>query len=119
MEPSPDWKTLGKSLWYDPKAKRLIVRARVVLREGQLEHLLCLKGTKEHEAILATDAAPYQIHAGLLVTGAKPGHPVRFLPVFEPPAGTPITIDLIWKSGSKTSRSTAQHWVGTTRPGNP
>ena len=58
-----------------------------MLREGPLEHLLCLKGTKEHEAILATDAQPRQIHAGLLLTGAEPGHPVRFLPKFEPPAG--------------------------------
>ena len=31
---------------------------------------------------------PRQIHAGLLLTGAEPGHPVRFLPKFEPPAGT-------------------------------
>ena len=65
-----------------------------MLREGPLEHLLCLKGTKEHEAILATDARPAQIHAGLLLTGAEPGHPVRFLPKFEPPAGTPIAIEL-------------------------
>ena len=60
-----------------------------MLREGPLEHLLCLKGTKEHEAILATDAQPRQIHAGLLLTGAEPGHPVRFLPKFEPPPAPP------------------------------
>src|SRR4051812_4236270 len=60
----PSWKALGPALWFDPKGPRLIVRARVVFREGPLEHLLCLKGTKEHEAILATEAAPYQIQAG-------------------------------------------------------
>jgi hypothetical protein len=43
-----------------------------VLREGVLEHLMCAKGTKEHEAIVATDAAPRKIHTALLLTGAEP-----------------------------------------------
>ncbi|MFO0887661.1 MAG: hypothetical protein U0790_00795 [Isosphaeraceae bacterium] len=33
------------------------------LREGTLEHLLCLTNSKEHESILATDAPAVQIHA--------------------------------------------------------
>src|SRR4051812_14772648 len=89
----PAWKPLGRSLWFDPRDQRLILRARVALREGALEHLLCRDQTKEHESILATDAAPRAIHAGLLLTGAEPGHPVRFRPKFEPPAGPPIRID--------------------------
>ncbi len=93
----------GRSLWFDPENKQLVVRAKVVLREGPLEHLVCLKGTKEHEAILATDAQPRQIHAGLLLTGAEPGHPVRFEPKFEPPAGTPIAIELLWMTDGKTA----------------
>src|SRR5689334_851494 len=75
FHPDPAWKPIGQSLWFDPQGKRLILRARVVLVEGPLEHLLCLRGTKEHEAILATDAAPRKIHAGLLLTGAEVGHP--------------------------------------------
>ncbi|HEX8199403.1 MAG TPA: hypothetical protein VF590_02870, partial [Isosphaeraceae bacterium] len=63
----PSWKPLGPSLWFDPTGRRLILRARVVLREGYLEHLLCLRDTKEHEAILATPAPPRLIHAGLLL----------------------------------------------------
>jgi len=103
LEPGPDWKPLGRALWFDPAHKELIIRARIVLRQGPLEHLVCLKGTKEHEAILATDAQPRQIHAGLLLTGAEPGHPVRFIPKFEPPTGTPISIEVLWKSGERTS----------------
>jgi hypothetical protein len=110
-KPDPAWKPLGPSLWFDPKTRRLILRARVVLREGPLEHLLCLKGTKEHEAILATRAVPRQIHAGLLLTGAEAGHPVRFLPKFEPPAGTAIAIELEWEHDGKTRRSDAREWV--------
>ena len=111
LEPSPQWKSLGRSLWFDPGKKQLVVRAKVVLREGPLEHLVCLKGTKEHEAILATDAQPRQIHAGLLLTGAEPGHPVRFEPKFEPPAGTPIAIELLWMTDGKLHRSDARNWV--------
>ena len=86
--PTPPGSRSDRASGSTPRRRRLVLRARVVLREGPLEHLLCLKGTKEHEAILATAAAPRQIHAGLLLTGAEAGHPVRFLPKFEPPTGT-------------------------------
>jgi hypothetical protein len=111
FKPDPAWKPLGEGLWFDPAARRLVLRARVVLREGPLEHLLCLKGTKEHEAILATAAEPRKIHAGLLLTGAEPGHPVRFLPEFAPPTGTPIAIDLEWNDGGKAHKADAREWV--------
>ncbi|GAC1467981.1 MAG: hypothetical protein NVSMB9_10180 [Isosphaeraceae bacterium] len=111
FRPDPSWKSLGRSLWFDPKGRRLVLRARVVLREGPLEHLLCLKGTKEHEAILATDARPREIHAGLLLTGAEPGHPVRFVPKFTPPSGTPITIELEWEEAGKNRRADARDWI--------
>ncbi len=119
LEPSPRWKPLGRSLWFDPGKKQLVVRAKVVLREGPLEHLVCLKGTKEHEAILATDAEPWQIHTGLLLTGAEPGHPVRFEPKFEPPAGTPIAIELLWLTDGKLHRSDARNWVKDEKANKP
>ncbi len=111
------WKPLGPSLWFDPRARRLIVRGRVVLREGPLEHLLCLKGTKEHEAILATDAVPYQIHAGLLATGALKGQPVQFVPRFVAPTGTAIAIELRWLQDGKSQHADARTWVRDERAG--
>ena len=42
----PGLEAAGRSLWFDPEGSRLILRARVVLREGPLEHLLCLKGPR-------------------------------------------------------------------------
>src|SRR5262249_4673517 len=36
----------------DPKAKKVLLKTKVVLREGVLEMLVCKKQTKEHEAIL-------------------------------------------------------------------
>jgi hypothetical protein len=111
IAPDPAWKSLGRSLWFDAKARRLILRARVVLRDGYLEHLMCSKGTKEHEAILATDAVPNLIHAGLLLTGAEPGHPVQFVPKFEPPRGPAIAIELSWGEDGKIHKSDARQWV--------
>src|SRR5262249_20769914 len=105
------WKNLGPSLWFDPKAKQAILRARVVLREGILEHLMCLKGTKEHEAILATDARPRQIHAALLLTGAEPGRPAQFAPKFQPPTGTSIASELRGKEEGKLRHADARQWV--------
>jgi hypothetical protein len=67
--------------------------------------------SKEHESILATEAPPRMIHAGLILTGASPGHPVRFEPKFEPPAGTPIAIDVEWEKDGKTRRVDAREWV--------
>src|SRR4051812_5397125 len=117
IRPDPAWKTLGRSLWFDPQGRRLIVGARVVLREGPLEHLLCLKGTKEHEAILATPAVPFQIQAGLLATGARKGEPVQFVPRFVPPSGSPIAIELRWREGGEARQADAREWVRDERAG--
>ena len=110
-EPEPSWKSLGKDVWFDGKAKRVVVRARVCLNEGILEHFMCLKGTKEHESILATEAPARSIHAGLLLTGAEPGHPVRFEPKFEAPAGTEIALEVEWEADGKKQKADARQWV--------
>lgn len=108
----PAWKELGKGIWFDPGQRRLVLRARVCLREGYLEHLLCLSRSKEHESILATEAAPRMIHAGLLLTGAEAGKPVQFLPEFRAPTGTAIDIEVEWKDQEgKEQRADARTWV--------
>ena len=119
FKPDPSWKPLGPSLWFDPKGRTLVLRARVVLREGPLEHLLCLKGTKEHEAILATPAAPVRIKAGLLLTGAEPGKPVQFVPEFRPPSGASIAVDLEWEQDGQRRRADARRWVFDERSQKP
>jgi hypothetical protein len=111
IQPDPAWKQLGRSLWIDPKERRLYLRAKVVLRDGFLEHLMCLKGTKEHEAILATDAKPTEIHGGLLATRAEQGKPVQFFPKFEPPTGSAIAIEVTWMRDGKVQKQDARKWV--------
>lgn len=111
FRPDPSWKRLGNEVFFDPTARRVILRTRVCLVDGPLEHLLCLKGTKEHEAILQTEAPPKLIQAALILTGAEPGHPVRFEPKFEPPAGTPIAIRAEWERDGKTQAADVREWV--------
>ena len=112
FKPEAGWKALGKDVWFDAGSKRLIVRGRVALRDGSLEHLICSKGSKDHEATLTTEAPPRLIHAGLLLTGAEQGHPVRFEPKFEAPTGSAIAIELEWTDpDGKVLRADARTWV--------
>jgi hypothetical protein len=106
-------KAIGKDLAFeiDGDQRRVIATAAVVLRQGQLEGLLCRKNTKEHEYILATQADARQIHAALVVAGAKPGSPVQFQPKFKPAHGTTIKISLQYQKDGKTVTVPAQQWV--------
>ncbi|WZO97352.1 YdjY domain-containing protein [Isosphaeraceae bacterium EP7] len=117
FQPEPGWKSLGTNLWFDPAARRVVVRARVALREGPLEHLLCLKGTKEHESVLATDAPARAIHAAILLTGAEKGSTVRFRPAFVPPKGTPMAIELSWVEDGKSKTANARSWIKDLKSG--
>ena len=91
--------------------RRVVVSSSVVLREGQLEGLLCRKNTKEHEYIVAADADARKIHAALLVAGAKPGAPVTFQPRFSPACGSVIKIRLQYVQDGKTVVVPAQDWI--------
>jgi hypothetical protein len=105
------WRALGPSIWFDAAGRRLIVRARVCLRDGYLEHLLCRERTKEHEAILATPAPPRMIHAGLILAVGDPGRTVQYTPSFRLPEGPKVKIDLEWEENGKTQTADAKSWV--------
>lgn len=96
----------------DADGKRLILKSEVVLTEGLLELLACLKQTKEHEAILSVPCKAREVHAGLLALGAESGTPVQFTPDFKPPTGQKIEIFLTWTDEhGKRHRDPAQSWV--------
>ena len=84
-------------LWIDLKKKEVIIGGRIALTRGQLEMFACPKGTKEHESVVAVFAAPRLIHGALLAVGARPGHPVRFEPKYEPASGSTIEVDVVWR----------------------
>ncbi|MFK7909495.1 MAG: YdjY domain-containing protein [Akkermansiaceae bacterium] len=57
------------------KERFVDVDAKVCLREGALELVVCTKGTKEHESIFSVEARPMHVHLALLIIGAKSGNP--------------------------------------------
>jgi hypothetical protein len=93
------------------KEKRVIVKAKVCLREGPLEGLLTRSMAKEHEYILASDCDARHIHTALVLAGAKPGSPVAFLPKFKAPSGTTIKVTLRYKEKGKVKTVPASDWV--------
>ena len=109
-EPTP----LNKSgtVLVDLKGKRLLVKSQVVMREGLLEMLVCLKQTKEHESLLSVDAKAQVIHAGLVALGAEVGSPAKFVPEYKSATGQQIDIFFIWTDAEgKLHRDAAQTWV--------
>jgi len=107
----------------DTKGKRVLIKSKVVLREGMLEMFACPRLTKEHESILSVDAKAYAIHAGLVRIRAEPGKPVqfykpdpdepgKFVEEFKPPTGQRLNIFVQWKDKQgKRHRVSAKSWV--------
>ncbi|WP_437190859.1 YdjY domain-containing protein [Planctomicrobium sp. SH527] len=101
-----------ETVLFDKMNGKLVLKTKVCLREGLLEMLLCPKQTKEHESILTIDSKAQVIHAGLLALGAKPGHPVKYKPEFQPPQGQQIEIFVNWMDEKgKKHRERVQKWI--------
>jgi hypothetical protein len=102
----------AQTVFLDLPNKRLLLKTRVVLREGILEMFVCKAQTKEHESVLSIDADAYLIHAGLLALGAQPGTPARFDETFHPPTGQRIDIYVTWTDEEGIEhRERAQTWM--------
>ncbi len=106
---------MGKNVWLEVQGdkRRVIVQAEVCLREGMLEHLMCRKRTKEHEAILAADVDARHIHTALLAAKATPGTTVKYKEDGSviPPTGTKIKITLSYKDKDKQVTVPGRDWV--------
>ncbi|GAB5402270.1 MAG: hypothetical protein Aurels2KO_05010 [Aureliella sp.] len=105
-------------VWADRKKKRVVTDGFVALREGQLEMLACLVGTKEHESVVAVFTKAQFIHAGLLAIGAKKGTPVKWRPEYQPPTGSKIRVVVLWRDkDGKKHASDARKWVRENKSG--
>ncbi len=93
--------------------------AAINATNGLVEYLLVHHSGKTHESLLKTDVEPYHLQIAMLLLGAKGANPalltnapsggpihnselVRLNP--PPIPGTPVTIDVEWKSNGKTIR---------------
>jgi hypothetical protein len=103
----------GRNVWLENlgSKRRVLVDAYVCLREGLLEHLMCRRGTKEHEAILAADIDARDLHTALLLTGIEPGSPVRYEPDYQAPSGPEVAITLRYEENGEVRTIPARKWI--------
>ncbi|MBN2580843.1 MAG: hypothetical protein JXB10_17790 [Pirellulales bacterium] len=109
-------------VWIDPKNRRVVLLGEVCQSESPLEMFACLRGTKEHEAVLSVPTEAAVVHTALLLMGAKPGHPVQYGPEgqYTPAAGTEIEITVHWKDAQgKVQTARAQDWIKNMQTGEP
>ncbi|MHB1034713.1 MAG: YdjY domain-containing protein [Pirellulales bacterium] len=105
-------------VWIDPKKKQVIMAGEIACRQGPLEMFACLKGTKEHESVVAVRTKAFIVHAALLAIGAEPGSPVKFQPEYQPARGPEIEVTVVWKDAKgKRHETRAQEWVRNVKTG--
>jgi hypothetical protein len=105
---------IGKNVTLEVQGdkRRVLVNATVCLQRGALELLMCRKQTKEHEAILTSDADARDIHKGLVVAGAESGKPAKYLEnKIQPPTGTKIKISVQYEKKGKLVTEPAGKWI--------
>jgi putative membrane-bound dehydrogenase-like protein len=100
-------------VFVDMKAKQVIVDGQIVQNHALLEMFACpVDSGKEHESVVAVFSNSQLIHAALLAVGAKPGHPVRFDPTFQPASGTRVAIEAQWQDATgQLQQADAKSWV--------
>ncbi len=118
----PELRRLSQTdeIWLDLPGKRVVVGGRIALAEGEIEVFACPKGSKEHEAIVATLCPARLVHAGLLAIGLEPGNPVSFDPEYVPAKGPQVAVFVRWKDvdGAWQERP-AQELIRNTKTGEP
>lgn len=108
------------AVWIDVPGKRVVVGGEVVIDRGPIEVFACPRGTKEHEAIVATRSTAQLVHVGLLAIGLDPGHPVVFSPEPRPAEGPRVDVRVRWQEADGTMREVrAADWIRNTRTGKP
>ncbi|HVU88248.1 MAG TPA: YdjY domain-containing protein [Pirellulales bacterium] len=105
-------------VWLDLKNKRVIVVGEVCQREGQMEMFACLKGTKEHESIVAVPTKAHVVHAALIRLGAMPGAAAQFVPKYQPAHGPRVDVTVYWTDEQgKRRQANAQDWIRNVKTG--
>ncbi|MFM9026201.1 MAG: YdjY domain-containing protein [Planctomycetaceae bacterium] len=119
-EPHPDLVRLSptEEVWIDRRRKAVVVGGRVALDRGAIEVFACPARTKEHEAIVATNASAKLVHAALLAIGLDPGRPVGFVPEYRAAEGPPVEIRMRWRDADgRDQECRAQDWIRNAQTG--
>jgi len=105
---------MGKNVTLEVEGdkRRVLVNTTVCLTRGPLELLMCRKQTKEHESILNADADARDIHKALILAGAEPGKPAKYLETkIQPPTGARIKVSVQYEKKGKLVTEPAGRWV--------
>lgn len=111
-----DPKTLVKldpklPVWLDKDQKQVVFLAASCRADWPLEFFATLRD-RAYESVVVTDVRPSIVHTALLALGAKTGKPAQFDPVYTPPTGTPIDVEVRWKDKEgKVEKAPAQQWI--------
>lgn len=119
----PDWISPSPGLRIDRASQVVEFQATACLSPDPsgrvvdyLELFVCSWDSREHESLLATDIKPSQVHAALLLAGAKPGRPAEFVRSGErlqrkPAEGSRIRVSFIWTVDGTESLAEPHEWV--------
>jgi len=118
---------LGPDIRVDRRKSEVIIRAQIASRNGFLEQLVCKAGTREHESLLAVEAAPKMIHAALLAAGFTPGSPGAWTETqpdasgksvvnFQPPTGSKVELLVRWDDDGRINERALCEWVRGVSP---
>ncbi|MCG8617105.1 MAG: YdjY domain-containing protein [Desulfobacterales bacterium] len=86
----------------DREAGHLDIDGIIAARDAYLELIACTRGTKEHESLVSMSATAQHTHLALVMLGAKPGSPSRWVQDEKTgrwkginPTGTPVRITVL------------------------
>lgn len=106
-----------RSVEVDPVSRSVVATGWVNQSEGAIELLACGPGGKTHESVFVLNASPVDLHAALLLLGARPGRPPVYLGM--PPDGPPLAVWVEWADAQGRRRERAERFArltGTSEP---
>lgn len=94
----------------DPVRRVVVATGHVNQVEGAIELFACGPRGKTHESVLVLDAYPVDLHAALLLLGAKCGPPAAGLGQ-GPPRGDRLDIWIAWDAGGRGRMERAERLI--------
>lgn len=117
MPSAPMMIALAPGVRVDRQRGIVEIDGEVCIEQGLLEQIACTPHTREHEALVAVNARPRDVHAALLLLGLAPGAPGTWTVhdgrlVEHPPSGPPVTVEVRFRAADGTERSEpVTRWV--------
>jgi hypothetical protein len=119
--PGESWREVFPGVRVDARGGMVEFDGEVPIDAGGsrvfLEVVACVRGTREHEALVVTEVKPSHVHAALLLAGLSPGTPGSWHWTAgkieaEPPTGDPVRVMLRWRGeDGRDRRASPEQWI--------